>query len=149
MKKFILDREFILDHLKGFSVKKSEKPAKTLSTYGSVTHGTTKPTKIMMQLVLWICLYVTDLKCNQNTSSMFRKNMIPQVFINTNIYQYQILLIKYPKQFLQWDVDAGLEKNATWYQSTIKIKMSHKTNIPIICSPQPTNFSKQKVTLAV
>ena len=101
LKKFILDREFILDHLKGFSVKKSEKPAKTLSTYGSVTHGTTKPTKIMMQLVLWICLYVTDLKCNQNTSSMFRKNMIPQVFINTNIYQYQILLIKYPKQFLQ------------------------------------------------
>ena len=95
----MLDREFILDHLKGFSVKKSEKPAKTLSTYGSVTHGTTKPTKIMMQLVLWICLYVTDLKCNQNTSSMFRKNMIPQVFINTNIYQYQILLIKYPKQF--------------------------------------------------
>lgn len=80
---------------------------------------------------------------------MFRKNVIPQVFINTNIYKYQILLIKYPKQFLHWDVDAGLEKNATWYQFTIKIKISHKINIPIICRPQPTNFSKQKVTLAV
>ena len=78
----MLDREFILDHLKGFSVKKSEKPAKTLSTYGSITHGTTKSTKIMMQLVLWICLCVTDLNCNQNVFNVSQK------CDSTSIYKY-------------------------------------------------------------
>ena len=65
--------------LKGFCDEEPKNQQKLFSTYGSVTHGTTKSINIMLQLGLFI---YDNFMCD---NLKFNQNMIPQIFIPCNI----------------------------------------------------------------